>query len=218
MKQFIFGKTCFIALFFIGSILFYSCATDYKRITVYLSETCNAAQQNEAYEVILKRISSIGTIKRKSALTDSHFDISYSFTEDTTISIIPLISQKGEMYITENSDSLGTEQPQIIYLNPNTVEKVVVEKETPYWAPYGIYYLTIEFKKEYHETFARLTKENAEKPLIFGVDDRIIASPVVRDAITNGKVSISGDLEPSELYILKAFIAGGVLPCETHIK
>lgn len=213
-----FEKSCFIALFLIGSMLFCSCTANYRQNTVSLSDSCGAEQQTAAYEIIIKRLSSIGTIKEKSALTNGRFDVTYLF-EDTTVCLIPLISQKGEVYISQTTDSLNAEQAQKLYLNPTTVEKVEVVKETPSYVPKGscIYNLTIDLKKEYHEVFARLTEENVNKPLPIIVDGKIIASPVVHSAITEGKLSITGKFELSEMYILKAFIASGVLPCEAKI-
>ena len=219
-------KVWVIFPFFVGCILFHSCSSpNYKQTTVCLSEACSVEQQTEAYEIIIKRISSIGAVKEKSALINGHFDITYYLEEDTTMSILPLISHKGEVYISPISDSRNVEQAQKLYLNPSTVKKGTMEKETPQYLPQGhfILPLTIELKEEYHETFARMTAENIDKPLYLVVDGKIIASPTVSAVIKDGKVSISEgimytkDDEPSEWYKLKALIASGALPCEAKI-
>jgi len=66
-------------------------------------------------------------------------------------------------------------------------------------------------------TFARLTAENVGRQLAIVLDGVVYSSPVIRDAITGGRASISGGFTTDEAKQLKVVLKAGALPAPLEV-
>lgn len=72
--------------------------------------------------------------------------------------------------------------------------------------------VSLEFKAEGKELFAKLTKENLNKRIAIFLDDIIISAPTVQAEITDGNAIIEGDFSVDEAKELEIQLNSGALP------
>ena len=85
----------------------------------------------------------------------------------------------------------------------------------------GIPIVEIQFTDQGKETFARLTRELAndnQRALAIVVDGRVISNPSVMEAITGGKVHVSGLESVEEAKELASIFMGGMIPLQLKLK
>ncbi len=70
----------------------------------------------------------------------------------------------------------------------------------------------LEFNSEGAELFAKITKENVEKPVAIYLDGAAISIPTVREEITGGRAQITGKFTPQEAKTLVTRLNSGALP------
>ena len=70
----------------------------------------------------------------------------------------------------------------------------------------------LQFNSEGAELFAKVTRENAGKVLAIFLDNEPISMPVIREEITGGKATISGNFTPEEGRVLVRSLNYGALP------
>jgi preprotein translocase subunit SecD len=68
--------------------------------------------------------------------------------------------------------------------------------------------ILIVFTKEGRATFAKVTRENINKPLAIIVDNELICAPIIRTEITGGKASITGSFTEEEANRIAKGIMG----------
>jgi len=76
----------------------------------------------------------------------------------------------------------------------------------------------IEFDDAGAKVFARVTRENVGRQMAIILDGVVYSAPVIRDAITGGRASISGSFTHSEANELRAILRSGKLkaPMKVH--
>lgn len=67
------------------------------------------------------------------------------------------------------------------------------------------------------QTFAKLTSENVGRNLAIVLDGVVYSSPVIREAITGGRASISGGFTTDEAKQLKIVLKAGALPAPLEV-
>lgn len=72
--------------------------------------------------------------------------------------------------------------------------------------------VTIEFNDEGSDLFAKITRENVNKPLAIFLDGQMISSPVIRQEIIGGVAQIEGNFTPEEARDLVNNLNFGALP------
>ncbi|MDX2431787.1 MAG: hypothetical protein QNK35_12695 [Bacteroides sp.] len=70
----------------------------------------------------------------------------------------------------------------------------------------GNYDLLLTFSKEGADNWARMTKENVGRNIAIVLDGKVVAAPMVRQEITQGKCMISGDFSKTEASEMKALL------------
>jgi preprotein translocase subunit SecD len=70
----------------------------------------------------------------------------------------------------------------------------------------------IEFNADGKKKFAEITKRNVGKPVAIYLDNQLISSPTVQQAITDGKAVITGDFTIQEAKDLAIQLNAGALP------
>lgn len=86
---------------------------------------------------------------------------------------------------------------------------------------FGTVYINIEFDDEGTGQFAKLTKDNINRPLAIVLNDEILMMPYIREAILNGKSMITGDFSFDEAFQLVVNLKSGLLPVNlslTHMN
>lgn len=74
---------------------------------------------------------------------------------------------------------------------------------------YNHYLISITLKKEYAQRFENLTRNNIGHPLAIVCDNTVLSVPIVNDAITGGKLAISGNFEYDNLVTISSLLIGG---------
>jgi preprotein translocase subunit SecD len=75
----------------------------------------------------------------------------------------------------------------------------------------------LQFNSEGSELFAKITRENAGKMLAIFLDNEPISSPVIREEITGGRATISGNFTPEEARTLVRSLNYGALPVPVEL-
>lgn len=94
-------------------------------------------------------------------------------------------------------------------LNPTTVEKA----EMTYSKFNSRPEVSLEFKTEYHDKWAQLTRNSIGRDLAIVSDGKVLSFPRVQSEITGGKAAIAGNYTEDFIQTLAAIIMGGVLDC-----
>jgi preprotein translocase subunit SecD len=100
----------------------------------------------------------------------------------------------------------------ITELNSKTIESAKIEKSR-----YDVLFVDMNFKKEFHEKWAKVTHENIGNCLPVILDGKLIGFPRVQSEITHGTMTISGIFDYNELLLLKSIILSGQLNCEFSV-
>jgi hypothetical protein len=74
--------------------------------------------------------------------------------------------------------------------------------------------LTITFNESGILVLQTLSRNNLNKPIAIVIDDLVYFDPVMKDEITGGKCSITGNFTSSEIALLKSLINNNELPSE----
>ena len=78
--------------------------------------------------------------------------------------------------------------------------------------------ILIKLNEDYHNELARLTHNNIGRNIAVVLDGKVLTHPMVTGEITNGIVSITGNiLEADDFLLIKSVIMGGVLDCKARI-
>jgi len=79
----------------------------------------------------------------------------------------------------------GEERETVVFeLTPEKISEIqVVEDE------WGVYWVSISLKDEYHADFAYLTGTNVENYLKIKYEDKILSRPVIKSRIMGGRLS-----------------------------
>ena len=77
--------------------------------------------------------------------------------------------------------------------------------------------VAITFNSEGRDLFAKITRDNVGKVLAIFLDGQMISSPVIRDAITDGKAQISGGFTVDEAKSLVRDLNYGALPVPVEL-
>ena len=75
-------------------------------------------------------------------------------------------------------------------------------------------FVSLRFDREGSELFAGATREYMGQPIAILLDDEVISEPVVRDVVTDGHATISGDFKYEEASELALLLRSGSLPVE----
>ncbi|MBF0312385.1 MAG: protein translocase subunit SecD [Oligoflexia bacterium] len=107
------------------------------------------------------------------------------------------IGQKtiGEVFIPTGLDGRYLKTSQVDF-DPTTGKPVVI----------------LNFNSEGSDLFAKITRENINKVLAIFLDGMPISTPVIRDEITGGKATISGNFDIKEAKLLVRNLNYGALP------
>jgi preprotein translocase subunit SecD len=78
--------------------------------------------------------------------------------------------------------------------------------------------LCITFKENKWKEFESMTARNINKPVAFVVDDIVYASPMIKEKIAHGKISLTGGgFSKNEVRKLVAVISSGPMPLKFKI-
>ncbi len=118
-------------------------------------------------------------------------------------SLAPNSSNKFELYAV-STESYG--------LDETALSDIHTSKSENYFG------VSMTFKQEYIKTLENLTSRNIDKAIAFLIDGKVYSAPVVRSAITSGKVEITGNFTEEDANGLVAIIGCGELPLDFLIK
>ena len=79
-------------------------------------------------------------------------------------------------------------------------------------------YVSLSFDSIGAETFARITERNTGRNLAIVLDDKVQSAPVIREAITGGEASISGQFTVDDAKNLAIVLRSGALPAPIEIR
>ena len=79
-------------------------------------------------------------------------------------------------------------------------------------------YVSLSFDSIGADTFARITQRNVGRNLAIVLDDKVQSAPVIREAITGGEASISGQFSIEEAKNLAIVLRSGSLPAPIEIR
>lgn len=82
---------------------------------------------------------------------------------------------------------------------------------------YGQPVISIEFDKAGGEQFAKVTQESVGKPLAIVLDNKVLSSPIVQEAIVGGKAQITGNRSVEEAQKIALLLRAGALPVPVDI-
>lgn len=106
-----------------------------------------------------------------------------------------------EQNLNTGSAESGSEQWKPTGLTSKQLKKASVEYQDNPYQPVQTSIL-LEFNSEGAELFSQITQANIGKPLAIFVNDRLINSPIVQSAITDGKAIIAGNFTTQEANTL----------------
>jgi preprotein translocase subunit SecD len=87
----------------------------------------------------------------------------------------------------------------------------------PYWTTCQNWNTTT-FKENKWKIWENLTSRNMNKPVAFIVDDKVYSTPMIKDKIPHGKISLTGGgLSKTEVRKLVAIISSGPVPLKFTI-
>ena len=79
-------------------------------------------------------------------------------------------------------------------------------------------YVSLSFDSEGAERFAKITQRYRGRNLAIVLDDKVQSAPVIREAITGGEASISGQFTMEEAKDLEIVLRSGALPAPIEIR
>ena len=79
-------------------------------------------------------------------------------------------------------------------------------------------YVSLSFDSIGAEKFAKITRRNVGRNMAIVLDDKVQSAPVIREAITGGEASISGQFTVEEADTLKIVLRSGSLPAPIEIR
>jgi SecD/SecF fusion protein len=80
------------------------------------------------------------------------------------------------------------------------------------------YTIDIKFKPESAKAWAKLTRENLNKPVAIVIDEKVYSAPVVKTPIESGLCEITGSLTQKDANYLIALLKNELLPVNFTIK
>lgn len=72
--------------------------------------------------------------------------------------------------------------------------------------------VSIELKRNFHNRWANMTRENIQKPIAIRLDNQVLSAPIVNSEIPNGNLMISGGGDDWKPRLIAALVANEVLP------
>ncbi len=119
------------------------------------------------------------------------------------------IGQTGELrFLDENGDVVVSGKEV-----KNATKKVGDTNGTGISEPYVL----LEFTDAGKRDFATATANNIGKPIQIAMDDEVVSSPIVNDAITDGSAIVTGNFTVEEADNLAAIIRAGSLPFRLEV-
>ena len=79
-------------------------------------------------------------------------------------------------------------------------------------------YVSLSFDSIGADRFAKLTERNQGKRLAIVLDDKVQSAPVIREKISGGEASISGQFTTEEAGNLSIVLRSGSLPAPIEIR
>ena len=79
-------------------------------------------------------------------------------------------------------------------------------------------YVSLSFDSIGADKFAKITRRNVGRNMAIVLDDKVQSAPVIREAITGGEASISGQFTVEEADTLKIVLRSGSLPAPIEIR
>jgi len=79
-------------------------------------------------------------------------------------------------------------------------------------------YVSLSFDSIGADKFAKITRRNVGRNMAIVLDDKVQSAPVIREAITGGEASISGQFTVEDADTLKIVLRSGSLPAPIEIR
>lgn len=119
--------------------------------------------------------------------------------------------EDGELVVTCSAEDGGGDREKYLLdeavLGGHDVDSAKAERDPT--ASGERFLVTIIFDEEGKEEWAELSADNAGKQVAIVVDGRLVAAPVVQEAITSGVVQVTGDFTQTQAEKLAAGIEAG---------
>ncbi len=113
-----------------------------------------------------------------------------------------VVDENGQVTLDVNSMFVATE------LTGRYLKKATLERD-PNTLEFKV---SLQFDEEGTKLFAKITKENIGKMVAIFLDGIPVSTPVVREEISGGQASISGNFTPNEAKLLMGRLNSGALP------
>ncbi len=124
---------------------------------------------------------------------------------------------KHAVMIEEQPDGSIKEEHLFIEKRPTRIRGRNVRTATASVDSMGNFEVLLSFDGQGTEAFATVTSENVKRQLAIVLDGTVYSAPVIREAITGGSASISGNFGPEEATRLASVISSGNLPVQINI-
>jgi preprotein translocase subunit SecD len=87
-----------------------------------------------------------------------------------------------------------------------------ISDATPTFTPNGEAMVSLSFDRRGADIFSRLTEENVDKRMAIVLDGKVYSAPVIREKISGGRASITGNFTPATAADLAVVLRAGALP------
>lgn len=124
----------------------------------------------------------------------------------------PALLDFREVRVTGEGENQKTDFLQTGLTGKYLIKAQVVSNQTT-----GQPIIAIDFNPEGARLFERVTSQNIGKPVAIFLDDQLISSPVVQEAIKGGKAQITGNFTPDEVRRLVQLFNAGALPAPVRL-
>lgn len=109
-------------------------------------------------------------------------------------------------------------EPQLVDFVPSDLTgKDLASASVSFQTQNGQPAIAIKFKDSGREKFAKITKENLNKPVAIFLDDSMISAPTVQAEIITGEAVISGSFTTEEAKSLATQLNAGALPVSVKV-
>lgn len=112
----------------------------------------------------------------------------------------------------EQGTSTVAQEPTFVFIETGISGRVIERAQLQFDSTSGEPTVSLSFNSEGKDLFAKVTSENVGQILAIFLDNQIISTPVIREAIRDGKAQISGSFTPQEAKTLVRDINYGALP------
>lgn len=98
------------------------------------------------------------------------------------------------------------------------IDNKMIEEAYEFKDEFDFEVIQVNLKKEFHDHWSRMTRNNRMKYLAIILDNEVVFAPEINSEITNGSFNLSGNFSKSEAQMLAAFLNSNFLDADVKIQ